>query len=106
MNKIYIINQINYEIENKKIVHNLNCEIEEGITIINGPNGAGKTTFINFFSAIIQPTSGNIIKHFNAMKTNISFVFQEPIFSIDLLKKIFNMSCIVSPLIKDIGKIS
>ena len=28
MNKIYTINQINYEIENKKIVHNLNCEID------------------------------------------------------------------------------
>ena len=80
MNKIYTINQINYEIENKKIVHNLNCEIEEGITIINGPNGAGKTTFIKLLFGFIQPTSGNIIKHFNAMKTNISFVFQEPIF--------------------------
>ena len=80
MNKLFTINQVNYEIDNKKILENLNCEIEEGITIINGPNGAGKTTFIKLLFGFMQPTSGNITRHFNIKKKNISFVFQEPIF--------------------------
>lgn len=80
MSKIYSIQDLSYEINNKKIIKGSTCNIEEGITIIKGPNGAGKTTFLKLLFGMIYPSTGNIIRHFDNNKTEISFVFQEPIF--------------------------
>ena len=80
MSKIYSIQNLSYEINNRKIIKKVTCNIDEGITVIKGPNGAGKTTFLKLLFGIMNPTSGNIVRHFNAKNTEISFVFQEPIF--------------------------
>jgi len=80
MSKIYSVRDLSYEINNRKIIEEVTCNIEEGITVIKGPNGAGKTTFLKLLFGMIHPTSGNIVRHFDSKNIEISFVFQEPIF--------------------------
>ena len=80
MSKIYSAQDLSYEINNKKIIKEVTCDIEEGITVIRGPNGSGKTTFLKLLFGMIYPTNGNIVRHFNTKNMEISFVFQEPIF--------------------------
>ena len=80
MSKIYSAQGLSYEINNKKIIKEVTCDIEEGITVIKGPNGSGKTTFLKLLFGMIYPTNGNIVRHFNTKNMEISFVFQEPIF--------------------------
>lgn len=80
MTKIYSIQNASYQIDTKKIVNDITCDIKEGITVISGPNGAGKTTFLKLLFGIISPSSGTIERYFNVHKTEMSFVFQEPVF--------------------------
>mgnify|MGYP000259367242 FL=1 len=80
MSKIYSVQDLSYKINNRKIIEEVTCNIEEGITVTKGPNGAGKTTFLKLLFGMIHPTSGNIVRHFNSKNIEISYVFQEPIF--------------------------
>lgn len=80
MSKIYSTQNLSYEINNRKIIKEVTCNIGEGITVIKGPNGAGKTTFLKLLFGMMYPTTGNIVRHFDVKNTEISFVFQEPIF--------------------------
>ncbi len=80
MSKIYSTENLSYEINNRKIIKEVTCNIGEGVTVIKGPNGAGKTTFLKLLFGMIHPTSGNIVRNFDAKNTEISFVFQDPIF--------------------------
>ena len=80
MSKIYSTQDLSYEINDRKIIKEVTCSIEEGITVIKGPNGSGKTTFLKLLFGMIYPTKGNIVRHFNTKNMEISFVFQEPIF--------------------------
>ena len=80
MNKIFEVENLSYKVNNKQIIKNINCVIEEGITIIKGPNGAGKTTFLKLLFGLIIPTEGAVIKNYNEREIEKSFVFQNPIF--------------------------
>ena len=80
MSKIYSTQDLSYEINDRKIIKEMTCSIEEGITVIKGPNGSGKTTFLKLLFGMIYPTNGNIVRHFNTKIMEISFIFQEPIF--------------------------
>ena len=80
MNKIFEVENLCYKVDNKQIIKNINCVIEEGITIIKGPNGAGKTTFLKLLFGLLNPTDGAVIKNYNESETKKSFVFQNPIF--------------------------
>ena len=80
MKKIFEVENLSYKVNNKQIIKNINCVIEEGITIIKGPNGAGKTTFLKLLFGLINPTEGAVIKNYNESETEKSFVFQNPIF--------------------------
>ena len=80
MSVIYSIKDLSYIINNKKIIKEVTCNIEEGVTVIKGPNGAGKTTFLKLLFGMIHPTSGSITRHFEMNDSEISFVFQEPVF--------------------------
>ena len=57
MSKIYSVQDLSYKINNRKIIEEVTCDIEEGITVIKGPNGAGKTTFLKLLFGMIHPTS-------------------------------------------------
>ena len=52
------VNNLSFEIEEKKILNDINLNIKEGkIFGIIGPNGVGKTTLLRCLSGIYQATS-------------------------------------------------
>ncbi len=56
------LKDINYSIKKKRILNNINFNIEENsITQIFGPNGAGKTSLFKIISGIISQFSGNVL---------------------------------------------
>jgi Fe-S cluster assembly ATP-binding protein len=79
---------VSYEIDNKKILDNINIKFDSNFTVITGPNGSGKSTLAKIVMGIIKPTSGKIL--FNGeditswsidkrAKDGISFSFQQPV---------------------------
>lgn len=56
------INNVSFEVDDKKILNNINLKINEGkIFGIIGPNGVGKTTLLKCLTGIYKPTNGNVI---------------------------------------------
>ena len=80
MRKIYTIENVSYNCNNKLIIKNFNHIIEEGITVIKGPNGAGKTTILKLLFGLISPTIGNIKRHLSLNNNEASYIFQNPVF--------------------------
>ena len=80
MKHIYSINNLSYKIEDKMIIDNISCNINNNkITNIKGVNGAGKTTFLKLIYGLYKPSSGSIIKHFDSRKIKLSYLFQNSI---------------------------
>jgi ABC-type cobalamin/Fe3+-siderophores transport system ATPase subunit len=53
------LKKIEYHINQKLILQDINLNIEQGkTTIIMGKNGSGKSTLLKLLNQIIQPTSG------------------------------------------------
>lgn len=84
---------VNLEIKNNKILHNINLKIDHNeVVAIVGEAGSGKTMIFNLILRLIEPTKGKItldninIFDFNkaAYSNNVSVVNQKPF--------IFNMS--------------
>ena len=83
------LKDIYFERDNKKILNNINLNIELGKFIaITGPNGSGKTTKKKIIMGIEKPDKGQIIfdgKDITNMSINeranlgISFGFQQPV---------------------------
>ncbi len=75
--------------ENKKILDNINLEIELGkFVAITGPNGSGKSTLAKVIMGIVKPDSGKIFldgQDITNLEINeranlgISFAFQQPV---------------------------
>jgi ABC-2 type transport system ATP-binding protein len=55
------LNNVNYEIDNKNILKNINLSLTEGIHALLGLNGAGKTSLINLISTLKKPSNGDIL---------------------------------------------
>lgn len=80
---------VNYEIDGKKILSNINLKIDNNkIMIITGPNGSGKSTLSKIIMGILKPTSGQIlcngkdITNLSIDKRSnlgISYAFQQPV---------------------------
>lgn len=79
---------VSYEVDNKKILDNINIKFDSNFTVITGPNGSGKSTLAKIIMGIIKPTSGKIL--FNGVditsysidkraREGISFSFQQPV---------------------------
>ena len=84
---------VNLEIKNNKILHNINLKIDHNeVVAIVGEAGSGKTMIFNLILRLIEPTKGKItldninIFDFNkdAYSNNVSVINQKPF--------IFNMS--------------
>ena len=84
---IELIN-VSYQIDNKKILDNINIKFDSNFTVITGPNGSGKSTLAKIIMGIIKPTSGKILYNGEDItswpidkraKGGISFSFQQPI---------------------------
>lgn len=83
------LENIYFERENKKILNNINLEIDIGKLIaITGPNGSGKSTLAKIIMGIEKPDSGKIfLDGHNITNLDIneranlglSFAFQQPV---------------------------
>ena len=71
------LKKIEYQIDQKLILQDINVTIEQGkTTIIMGKNGSGKSTLLKLLNQIIQPTSGS----FQSFLDNpIPMLFQKPL---------------------------
>lgn len=80
---------VNYEIDGKKILSNINLKIDNNkIMIITGPNGSGKSTLSKIIMGILKPTSGQILWNGDDITNlsidkkgnlGISYAFQQPV---------------------------
>lgn len=80
---------INYEIDGKKILSNINLKIDiNKIIIITGPNGSGKSTLSKIIMGILKPTSGQILLNgkeitnlsiYERSNLGLSYAFQQPV---------------------------
>ena len=82
------LKNISYEVDNKKVLDNINIKFDSNFTIITGPNGSGKSTLAKIIMGIIKPTSGKVlfdgedITNYSIdkrAKLGISFSFQQPV---------------------------
>lgn len=56
------VQQLNYEVPDKRILHDINLDIEKGqIVSVMGQSGSGKTTLLKIMSGLRQPTSGKVL---------------------------------------------
>lgn len=83
------LKNICFERDNKKILDNINLELEIGkFVAITGPNGSGKSTLVKIIMGIEKPDSGKVIldgKDITKLSIDeranlgISFAFQQPV---------------------------
>ena len=84
-----IVNHLDYEINQKKILDNIYIEFETGkVNGIIGKNGSGKTTLLKIMDVLLEPTDGTIKigkysieknferKDINKLRKQIGFLFQ------------------------------
>lgn len=56
------LNNLHYEVENKKIIEDINLTVDKGeIVTIIGPSGSGKSTLLKLIGSLIQPTKGEVL---------------------------------------------
>ena len=82
------LKNINYEIDGKMILEDINLRIEDHFVAITGPNGSGKSTLARIVAGIAVPTSGQILldgEDITALSITkratkgISYAFQQPV---------------------------
>lgn len=82
------LQNISYEVEDKKILNNINLIIDNHFVAITGPNGSGKSTLAKVIAGIIKPTAGKIlldgedITELNITERankGVSYAFQQPV---------------------------
>ena len=87
---LFRIINLEYKLENLKILSDQNFSIKEGNhLLILGPSGSGKTTLINLMAGLIKPSNGNIFfkeKNYSSLSEtesddlrskNFGFIFQK-----------------------------
>ena len=77
------IKNISKNFGKKKVLKNINIEIQDGeLIVILGPSGCGKTTLLNIIAGLEKENEGqilindNIVKDYSPSERNIGFVFQ------------------------------
>ena len=87
LKNIFELTDLSYQVGDKKILKNINLNIEQGkyITFV-GPSGSGKSTLMRILASMISATSGEAL--FNGKKISsyepteyrrrVSYAFQQP----------------------------
>ena len=79
---------INYSVDDKNILENINLKIDDRFVAVTGPNGGGKSTLAKIIAGIITPTNGKILLDGEDItglniteraRAGISFAFQQPV---------------------------
>ena len=82
------LENICYEVDGKKILQNINLELENQFVAITGPNGSGKSTLAKIIMGLCTPTSGKILFDGEDItklsideraKRGIGYAFQQPV---------------------------
>lgn len=82
------LTNVSYVINDKKILDNINLEIDERFAVITGPNGSGKSTLAKIIAGILPVTSGKIeldgvditnMSITDRANNGIGFAFQAPV---------------------------
>ncbi len=82
------LEHINYSVDDKEILKDINVDLLNEFVAITGPNGGGKSTLAKLVAGILQPTSGKIywndtdITEYSITdraKLGISYAFQQPV---------------------------
>ncbi|GMO27877.1 MAG: hypothetical protein Ta2B_08440 [Termitinemataceae bacterium] len=108
MNTLFELSNVSFAYKDKKILKNINLNVEQGISVgIAGESGSGKTTLLLLLLRLLYASSGTV--SFNGidlkkMKTNevkkfralVQPVFQDPYLSLDPTQKVG--SIIAEPL--------
>ena len=87
MKNVFEIEHLNYAVNNKKILKDINLKVTEGEYLtITGPSGSGKSTLLKNIATLLTPTSGEIL-YFGKRQSKIkketyrrevSYCFQQP----------------------------
>jgi ABC-2 type transport system ATP-binding protein len=54
------LTHVEFTIDNAKVVNDINCSFQTGITYVVGENGAGKSTLLKLIATAIKPSTGLI----------------------------------------------
>lgn len=82
------LKNINYQVDGKEILKDINLEINNHFVAITGPNGSGKSTLAKVIAGIVTPTSGKIILDGEDItdlsiteraNKGVSYAFQQPV---------------------------
>ncbi len=82
------LENICYEIDGKKILYNVNLELDNQFVAITGPNGSGKSTLAKIIMGLVTPTEGRILFDGEEItdltideraKRGIGYAFQQPV---------------------------
>ena len=85
MSKIYSTQNLSYEINNRKIIKEVTCNIGEGVTVIKGPNGAGKTTMMDVITGKVRPDAGDVF--YNNQTIDLTALDESQIASLGIGRK-------------------
>ncbi|WP_404819899.1 ABC transporter ATP-binding protein [Lactiplantibacillus garii] len=81
------LEQVNYRVGDKQILHDVNWEIPAGAHVtLTGPSGSGKSTLLRIIASMISKTSGELffdgrpIEDYDpiAYRRQVSYCFQQP----------------------------
>jgi len=87
MDALMTLNQINYEVADKQILHDIDWQIPTGAHItVTGPSGGGKSTLLRIMAAMITKTGGKLtfagqpIESYDPImyRRQVSYCFQQP----------------------------
>ena len=82
------LKNINYSVEDKQILRDINLRVEDRFVAVTGPNGSGKSTLLKIIMGILTPDSGRVLldgEDITALPIHeranrgISFAFQQPV---------------------------
>ena len=82
------LQNVNYEIDGKMILKDINLKIEDHFVAVTGPNGSGKSTLAKIIAGIAQPTRGRILLDgeditelsvTDRANKGVSYAFQQPV---------------------------